>query len=125
WPIDRRRRSNTAANRSSGASADRAPFATVVETGGRRLLAAINPLAAAAGLAPGLPLADALSFLPGLVTAPAEPAIDAVALIRLAEWCGRYSPWTAPDGADGIKLELTGSAHLWGGEAALAADPAG
>jgi protein ImuB len=98
----------------------------VVEAGGRRLLAAVNPLAAAAGLAPGMPLADALSFLPGLKTAPAEPAADAAALTRLAEWCGRYSPWTAPDfqsgGADGIKIEITGSAHLWGGEAALAAD---
>ncbi len=90
-------------------------------------MAAVNPLAAAAGLAPGMPLADALSFLPGLVTAPAEPAADSAALTRLAEWCGRYSPWTAPDfqpggGADGIKIEITGSAHLWGGEAALAAD---
>ena len=69
-----------------------------------------------------MPLADALSFLPGLMTAPADPAADATALTRLAEWCGRYSPWTAPDGPDGIKIEITGSAHLWGGESALAAD---
>ena len=122
WPIDRRRRSRGMPNRRSGISVDTAPFATVIETGGRRLLAAVNPLAASAGLAPGMPLADALSFLPGLVTAPTEPAADAAALTRLAEWCGRYSPWTAPDGADGVKIEITGSAHLWGGEAALAAD---
>ena len=38
----------------------------MIATGGRRLLAAVNPAAAAAGLAPGMPLADALSFLPGL-----------------------------------------------------------
>jgi protein ImuB len=94
----------------------------VAATGGRHLLAAINPAAAAAGLAQGMPLADALSFLPGLVTVPADPAADGTALTRLAEWCGRYSPWTAPDGADGVKIEITGSAHLWGGEAALAAD---
>ncbi len=50
------------------------------------------------------------------------PDADAAALTRLAEWCGRYSPWTAPDGVDGIKIEITGCAHLWGGEAALAAD---
>ena len=67
-------------------------------------------------------LADALSFVPGLATAAAEPAKDAAALRRLAEWCGRYSPWTAPDGVDGIKIEITGCAHLWGGESALAAD---
>ncbi len=69
-----------------------------------------------------MPLADALSFFPGLATAAAEPAEDAAALRRLAEWCGRYSPWTAPDGTDGVRVEITGSAHLWGGEAALAAD---
>jgi protein ImuB len=125
WPIDRRRRSRGMPNRRSGISVDTAPFATVIETGGRRLLAAVNPLAASAGLAPGMPLADALSFLPGLATAPAEPGIDAAALTRLAEWCGRYSPWTAPDGTDGIKIEITGSAHLWGGESALVADLSG
>ena len=97
-------------------------FATVAAAGGRRSLAAVNPAAAAAGLAPGMPLADALSFLPALQTAPAEPEADAAALRRLAQWCTRYSPWTAPDGADGIKIEITGCAHLWGGEAQLAAD---
>jgi protein ImuB len=105
-----------------GAPADEAPFATVADAAGRRLLAAVNPAATAAGLVPGMPLADALSFLPGLATALAKPAEDAAALRRLAEWCGRYSPWTAPDGADGVRIEITGSAHLWGGERALAAD---
>ena len=99
-----------------------APFATVIATGGRQLLAAVNPAAVTKGLAAGMPLADALSFLPGLVTRPAELAEDVAALHRLAEWCGRYSPWTAPDGDNGIKIEITGSAHLWGGEAELAAD---
>lgn len=86
------------------------------------MLAAVDPTAAAAGLVPGMPLADARSFVPGLVTRPAEPEADRAALLRLAEWCGRYSPWTAPDDAAGIKLDITGCAHLWGGEAALAAD---
>src|SRR5437764_12690122 len=127
WPIERLRRSGekrtgSTPNPGSGAPAEELPFATVVAAGGRRLLAAINPAAAAAGLAPGMPLADALSFLPGLVTAPADPAADSAALIRLAEWCGRYSPWTAPDDSDGVKIEITGSAHLWDGEAALVAD---
>jgi protein ImuB len=69
-----------------------------------------------------MPLADALSFLPGLAAAAAQPAADAAALRRLAEWCGRYSPWAAPDGTDGVKIEITGCAHLWGGEERLAAD---
>jgi protein ImuB len=119
WPIDRRHLSR---RKNSGAPAEEVPFVTVADTAGRRLLAAVNPAAAAAGLAPGMPLADALSFLPGLATAAAEPAEDAAALRRLAEWCSRYSPWTAPDGTDGVRIEITGSAHLWGGERALAAD---
>jgi len=119
WPIDRLRLSH---RKNSGAPAEETPFATVVDAAGRRLLAAVNSAAAAAGLAPGMPLADALSFLPGLATVAAEPAEDAAALRRLAEWCGRYSPWTAPDGTDGVRIEITGSAHLWGGERALAAD---
>jgi protein ImuB len=58
---------------------------------------------------------------------PVDPAADHAALTRLAEWCGRYSPWTAPDhqsrgDSDGVKIEITGSAHLWGGESALVAD---
>jgi protein ImuB len=119
WPIDRLRPSQ---RKGSAASAEESPFATVADTAGRRLLAAVSAAATAAGLAPGMPLADALSFLPSLVTALAEPAEDAAALRRLAEWCSRYSPWTAPDGADGVRIEITGSAHLWGGEEALAAD---
>src|SRR6267378_5035196 len=119
WPIDRLRLSRW---KNYAAPADGVPFATVADAAGRRLLAAVNPAATAAGLAPGMPLADALSFFPGLATAAAEPAEDAAALRRLAEWCGRYSPWTASDGTDGVRVEITGSAHLWGGEAALAAD---
>jgi protein ImuB len=126
WPIDRlrqphRKPAGVSPSR-SGAPADAAPFATVIETGGRRLVAAVNRAAATAGIAAGMPLADALSFLPTLVTAPADPAADAAALGRIAEWCQRYSPWTAPDNADGIKVEIAGSAHLWGGEANLVAD---
>jgi protein ImuB len=119
WPIDRLGLSH---RKGSGAPAEEIPFATVADSAGRRLLAAVNSAATAAGLAPGMPLADALSFFPGLATAVAEPAEDAAALRRLAEWCGRYSPWTASDGTDGVRVEITGSAHLWGGEKALAAD---
>ncbi|HTZ36683.1 MAG TPA: DNA polymerase Y family protein, partial [Stellaceae bacterium] len=121
WPIDRLRRNGLMPN--PGGEPDSAPpFATVAAACGVQRLAALDPAAATAGLAPGMPLADALSFVPGLVTRPAEPAEDAAALRRLAEWCTRYSPWAAPDGGDAVKVEITGSCHLWGGEAALAAD---
>ena len=96
------------------------------------MLAAVDEAAALAGLAPGLPLADARALLPGLETAGHAPDEDRRALLRLAEWCGRYTPWSAPDpacgdagGGAGLLLDVTGCAHLFGGEAALLAELTG
>ena len=92
------------------------------------LLAAVDARAAAAGLAPGLPLADARAIRPDLETAEHDPAADLRALSALAAWCGRFTPWIAPDrsgcdggGAAGLLLDVTGCAHLFGGEDALLA----
>ena len=105
-----------------GAAAEGEPF--VLTAPGRHgiLLTAVNEAAAAEGLSPGLPLADARALLPGLATAPAAPAADAEALAALAAWCDQYSPWISLDGADGLWLDITGCAHLLGGEAALLTD---
>jgi protein ImuB len=98
-----------------------------VREGGRLVLAAVDGAAAAAGLAPGMPLAGAHALAPDLETAPFDPTGDAAALERLAAWCGRYSPWTAPGGGEpggaaGVLLDVSGCAHLFGGEAALLED---
>ena len=58
---------------------------------------------------------------PHLITAPADPAKDARALMALARWAGRYSPPRNVDGLDGLWLEITGIPHLFGGEDALLA----
>jgi protein ImuB len=122
------------------------PLATVIEarTKGGLCLAAVNMPALRAGMTPAMALADARAILPTLDTAPADIAGDARALARLAGWCARYSPWAAPeDGADngatgaagaagaagvdsgaghGIWLDITGCAHLFGGEHSLVDD---
>jgi protein ImuB len=67
-------------------------------------------------------LADARALLPSLTVADADPGADAQALAALTDWCGRYSPWCATDGEDGIRLDITGCAHLFGGEAAMLRD---
>lgn len=67
-------------------------------------------------------LADARALVPALVVREAAPGAERRDLKRLAEWCGRYSPWVACDGADGIRLDVTGVAHLFGGEGALLRD---
>ena len=64
-------------------------------------------------------LADARALHAGLVTARADPAADRQGLERLALWCNRFTPWCAVDGEDGLLLDITGCAHLFGGEAAL------
>ncbi|HEX9702105.1 MAG TPA: DNA polymerase Y family protein, partial [Rhodospirillales bacterium] len=90
--------------------------------GGRRIAAA-DRTAADSGAVPGLPLADARALLPSLYTAEADPAGDRQALDGLAEWCGRYTPWTAMDeSGDGIWLDVSGCAHLFDGERSLLRD---
>ncbi len=67
-------------------------------------------------------LADARAIVPELVAVPADPEEEARALSALADWCGRYTPLVALSGADGLFLDVTGCAHLAGGEEALLAD---
>ncbi len=94
------------------------------------VLTAVDAAAAAAGLAPGLRLADARAILPDLALAPAAPLADRRLLEGLAAACLRYTPAIAfdgdpgsddPAGAAALLLDITGSAHLFGGEAALLA----
>ena len=63
---------------------------------------------------------------PHLISAPAEADRDLAALRRLALWAERFSPSVAIDvlmaGFEGLFIDMTGGAHLFGGEAALLAD---
>jgi protein ImuB len=117
WPTDRLRR----AAPPEAFPSDR-PLVTFASDGRRLTLAACDAAARAAGLAPGLPLAEARARLPGLLAAPADPGADAAALTRLAWWGLRYTPLVAPAPPDGLWLDITGCAHLFGGEAALCDD---
>jgi protein ImuB len=50
------------------------------------------------------------------------PGVTGDRLTRLVEWCDHYSPLAAADGNDGIILDITGCAHLFGGEGPLLLD---
>ncbi len=67
-------------------------------------------------------LADARARHPALVTADADPQGQAAALERLADSAARWTPLVALDGADGLMLDISGVAHLFGGETGLIAD---
>ncbi len=86
-------------------------------------LIALGRAALAAGLMPGLTLADARARVPELVVADHDAAADAVLLDWLAQGCDRYTPMVATDGEDALILDVTGCAHPYtGGERGLADD---
>jgi protein ImuB len=96
------------------------PFALVARVGQALRLAALTADGAGHGLAVGMTLADARARCPDLVTAPHDPHEDAKLLAVLARRMGRFTPMVALDPPDGLVLDITGCAHLFGGEAALA-----
>jgi protein ImuB len=81
-----------------------------------------NARALSAGIKPGQSLADARAAIPGIVTQPAEPERDRGYLRMLAHAAGRYGPARNVEGRDGLWVEITGVAHLFDGEQALARD---
>lgn len=97
-------------------------LAVTVETGNRIVISAVTQAAETAGVAPGMTLADARAVLPDLVTLPSDARADAAMMERLARWCGAYTPWVSLEGPDGLWLDVTGCAHLRGGEQALLND---
>ena len=97
-----------------------APLVLVAKAGNALRLAAVDARAQALGLAPGQTLADARAAHPDLAVAAMDEAADRRWLNRLARQCGDWSPAIEPAPPDGIVIDITGTAHLFGGETALA-----
>lgn len=96
---------------------------TVHRSGQRVELAAVCRNALALGLAPGMPLTQARAMVPGLDVRDADPDGDAALLRRIGTFAARrITPLVARSGADGLWLDLTGAAHLHGGEQRLCSD---
>ena len=105
--VDRWRRASTP-------EADAAPTALILETAHGPRITAANDAGLAAGARPGMLLADARALCPDLAAVPADPAGDLAALEKLALWAQRWGPWSALDPPDGLLVDVTGAAHLWG-----------
>ena len=86
------------------------------------MIAAVDAIAAQSGLYPGMPVAQAQALVPELTVLEARPEDDTAALRRLAGWCLRYAPLAAAAPPDGVWIDVTGSAHLQGGETRLLRD---
>ncbi|MBN9232789.1 MAG: DNA polymerase Y family protein [Mesorhizobium sp.] len=82
-------------------------------------IAALDERAEALRLKPGMGIADARAMHPAIDIIEADPQADLRLLESLADWCDRYTPLVALDGTDGLFLDITGCAHLFGGERAM------
>ena len=96
------------------------PLVTAERQGQRMVLAAVCPLARSLGLRPEMALTQARALVPGLDIRPAEPEADKAVLVRLALFAARrWTPFVAVEGPDGLWLDISGCAHLFGGERRL------
>ncbi|WP_374389296.1 DNA polymerase Y family protein [Brevundimonas sp.] len=113
-PTDRLRREEGRCDASAEAA-----VVLVEKVKGALRLAAVDPQALALGLAPGMTLADARARAPDIRVVVHRPEADAALLKRVLLDFGRFTPMAATDGPDGLALDVTGCAHLFGGEAGL------
>ncbi|MFD1795574.1 DNA polymerase Y family protein [Paracoccus aurantiacus] len=98
------------------------PFALIQRQGSADRIYCLTTEAEDHGLHRGMAATDARAFCRSLLTRPADPEADYRALHLLRRWATRYCPWVGIEGADGLVLDITGAAHLAGGEAAMLAD---
>lgn len=97
------------------------PFALTLTQNNANRIYCLNSAAEARGLYRGMPFSDARAFCPDLVSRPADVRADARFLGSLLRWATRWCPWVGFEGHDGLVLDITGSAHLFGGEEAMLA----
>ena len=105
-----------------GEGADAEPFALISETAHGPRIAAANAAGRAGGAARGMMLADARTLCPALKVGASDPAGDLGFLEKLALWAQRWGPWSALDPPDGVLVDVSAVAHLFGGEDSLLAD---
>jgi protein ImuB len=95
---------------------------TTHRAGQRIEIAAACPAAHALGLHPGMAVTQARALVPGLDLRDAETAADAALLHRLGLFAARrWTPKAAVSDPAGLWLDLSGVAHLFGGERAMCA----
>jgi protein ImuB len=98
------------------------PLAITQETRGRLFVANTNQAAEHAGIQIDMTLADARAMLPGLTTQPDNISANFHLLQRLARWCHRFTPYVGIGEEYCLWLDITGCAHLQGGERPLLND---
>jgi len=92
------------------------PFVIAASEHGRMVIKAANAAAQEKGIDVGMLVADCRAVLPSLQVLDDKPELEDKLLYNLAEWCLRYTPVAATYMPDSLVLDISGCAHLWGGE---------
>ncbi|MBC7903798.1 MAG: DNA polymerase Y family protein [Gemmatimonadaceae bacterium] len=92
------------------------PLVIAAPEHGRMVITAANSRAQQEGIENGMVLADARALYPLLEVCEQKPGLTSALLKKLAQFCIRFTPSAAIDLPDGLLLDATGCAHLWGGE---------
>ena len=119
--MDRWRRINSQQRSLPG---DEVPVVLSVQGTHGPVVHAISAAARGLGIAPGARVVDVQAIHPDLHVERGDPEGDRALVERVAIWARRWCPWTVRDDADGIIMDVTGAAHLFGGEAAMLRDMA-
>ena len=100
------------------------PLSLVVEAAHGAMIHAVNMAAMAGGARRGMRLTDARALNPALQIQHADLVAEEAQLADMARWAKRWSPLVEIDGTDGLRLDVSGVAHLFGHERGLVADVA-
>jgi protein ImuB len=92
------------------------PFVFVAPERNRIIIKAANEIAAAQGIHPGMAAADAKAITVDLKVLDYILDKEAKLLRKLGLWCIRYTPIVSISLPDSLILDISGCAHLWGGE---------
>ncbi|MCX7564961.1 DNA polymerase Y family protein [Sulfitobacter sp. F26169L] len=82
----------------------------------------LNKTAQQRGISADSRVVDVQAIYPDLHVEAADIDGDHALVRRLVHWARRWCPWTAQDVDNGLVLDVTGCAHLFGGKAALLRD---
>jgi len=111
-PLDQWRRRDDV--RLSGA------FGVTATVSNAERLISLNTYASQLGVKIGMSLTDATAVCPDILTEPQNVVRQRHLLSALQRWADKFSPRVGLDKDDGLALDVTGCAHLFGGEAGLA-----
>jgi protein ImuB len=98
---------------------DSTPLVLVAKTANALRITALDRKATALGLTIDQPLANARAMLPEVKVLTADDPADLSFLVKIADWCDRFTPYVALDGPRHLLLDVTGASHLFGGEQAM------